>query len=429
MIGRGGEFGGHLLDQRVLHPRVAPLVGGDVDAFLGRLLGVLLLAEEIKEIDCLLGRGLGDEEGVDAAKRIGRLALAARHDREGEDADVFLRLTLAARRIRRLHADQPFAHELHRGLAIAEDTGRLGVFGGEVARLEWLQRRKLAQPLAGLDKGRALEPAVFACLGVGQCVLAADPHHEIGIVEVHRPFLAGPDRDRRDAGGLERLHRGQKVIPALDVLGLHARLLEQLLVVEEGDDALIERHADRLAVDFDRVDRGRRHVGLDARDVGAHVLEEAGLGLRFHDAAAPAVDEVWPRLVCLQHGRQLGLERFVLEIFDLNLHARMRRLVIPSDLVPKRLRILVLANVEEGDSGIGKGRGAAGGGADGREREMTKVHGFPPRIRSRLFYPRYKINLSRPHEAVKHHPASTLAGTVFRLGQLAEGALTARQSR
>ena len=272
-----------------------------------------------------------------------------------------------------------------------------GVLGREVARLERLQRRKLAQPLARLDKGRALEAAVLARLGVGQGVLAADPHHKIGIVEVHRPFLAGPDRDRRDSGGLELLHRGEQVVPALDFLGLHARLLEQLLVVEEGDDALIERHADRLAVDFDRVDRGRRHIGLDAGDVGAHVLEEAGLGLRVHHAAAPAVEQTWPRLVRLQHGRQLGLERFVLEIFDLDLHARMRRLVVLGDLVPKRLRGLVLADVKHGDGGVGEGRGAECGGADGREREMTKAHGFPPRIRSRQFCPRYKINLSRPY--------------------------------
>ena len=229
----------------------------------------------------------------------------------------------------------------------------LGVLGREVARLERLQRRKLAKALARLDKGRAFEPSVLACLGVGQGVLAADPHHKIGIVEVHRPFLAGPDRDRRDTGGLELLHRGEQVVPALDLLGLHACLLEQLLVVEEGDDALIERHADRLAVDFDRVDRGRRHIGLDACDVGAHVLEEAGLGLRVHHAAAPAVEQTWPRLVCLQHGRQLGLERFVLEIFDLDLHARMRRLVVLGDLAPKRLGGLVFANVKEGDGGIG----------------------------------------------------------------------------
>ena len=191
---------------------------------------------------------------------------------------------------------------------------------------------------------------------------------------MHRPFLAGPDRDWGDPGGLERLHRGEQVIPAPDVLGLYASLLEQFLIVEEGDDALIERHADRLAVDFHRIDRGRGHIGFDASDVGAHVLEEAGLGLRVHDAAAPSVEQARPRIVRLQHGRQLGLERFILEIFDLDLHARMRRLVVHGDLAPKRLGILVLANVKEGNGGIGKGRGADGCGADGCEREMTKAH-------------------------------------------------------
>ena len=52
----------------------------------------------------------------------------------------------------------------------------------------------------------------------------------------------------------------------------------------------------------------------------------------------------------------------------------MRRLVVLGDLAPKRLRILVLADVEEGDGGIGKGRGAEGCRADGCEREMTKAH-------------------------------------------------------
>src|ERR1700722_20667527 len=77
VIGRGGELGGHLLDQRVLYPRVAALVGRNVGAFLSGLLGVFLLAEEIKEVDRLLGRRLGDEEAVDSAERIGRLAFAA----------------------------------------------------------------------------------------------------------------------------------------------------------------------------------------------------------------------------------------------------------------------------------------------------------------------------------------------------------------
>ena len=72
-----------------------------------------------------------------------------------------------------------------------------GVLGREIAGLERLERREFAQALAGLDEGRVLEAAVLAGLRVGERVLAADAHDEIGIVEVHRPLLAGADDDRR----------------------------------------------------------------------------------------------------------------------------------------------------------------------------------------------------------------------------------------
>ena len=45
---------------------------------------------------------------------------------------------------------------------------------------------------------------------------------------------------------------------------------------------------------------------------------------------------------------------------------------------------------------------------------------FLPKSGPRLFCPRYKINLSRPHEAVKRDPASTRAKTVLWLGPPAE---------
>src|SRR4029077_9847049 len=122
-------------------PRVAALVGRNVGTFLGGLFSVFLLAEEVKEVDRLLGRRLGDEEAVDAAEGVGRLAFAAWHDREGKDADVFFWLALAARRAWRLHTYEPFDQSLYPALAVAEDAGRLGVLGREVARLERLQRR------------------------------------------------------------------------------------------------------------------------------------------------------------------------------------------------------------------------------------------------------------------------------------------------
>ena len=105
----------------------------------------------------------------------------------------------------------------------------------EIAGLERLERGKLAQALAGFDERRVLESAVLAGLRVGERSRAADPHDEIGPVEMHRPFLAAADDDRRDPGGLELLHRAEEIVPGLDRLGLHAGLREQLLVVEEGD--------------------------------------------------------------------------------------------------------------------------------------------------------------------------------------------------
>ena len=249
----------------------------------------------------------------------------------------------------------------------------------QIAGLEGLERREFAQPLAGFDEGRILEPAILARLGVGERMLAADAHHEIGIVEVHRPFFAGADDERRDPGGFELLHRAEKIVPGLDVLGLHARLLEQLLVVVEGDLAHLERHADDLAVDLERVDRGRGEVGVPRADVLGDVLQEPGLVLRLHDAAAPAVEQVRTRLVGLQHGRQLGLEGFVLQILELDVHAGMRGVVILGDLVPDRFLGGVVANVKDSDLGIGESRGGQRGEASRSERELAKIHGFPPK--------------------------------------------------
>ena len=127
--------------------------------------------------------------------------------------------------------------------------------GGEITGLERLERREFPQPLAGLDEGRVLEPAVLSRLGVGERVLAADAHHEVGIVEVHRPFFARADHDRGDPGGFKLLHRAEEIVPGLDVLGLHACLLEQFLVVVKDNLAHLEWDSDDLAVDLEGVVR------------------------------------------------------------------------------------------------------------------------------------------------------------------------------
>ena len=178
---------------------------------------------------------------------------------------------------------------------------------------------------------------------------------------MHRPLLAGADDDRGDAGGLELLHGAEKIVPGLDVLGLHAGLLEQFLVVIEGDLADLERNADDLAVDLEGVVRRRGQRSLPRRDISGDVLEEARLVLRLHDAAAPAVEQLRARVGGLQHRRQLRLEGLVLQILELDLHAGMRGVVIVGDLLPNRLLSRVFADMKDGDVRIGVGRGAQSG--------------------------------------------------------------------
>ena len=64
-------------------------------------------------------------------------------------------------------------------------------------------------------------------------------------VEMQRPLVGAADHDRRDAGGLQRLHGGEQVVPGLDLGGIDIGLGQQFLVVEEAD----LRQRDRQAVD------------------------------------------------------------------------------------------------------------------------------------------------------------------------------------
>src|SRR3984957_5900742 len=166
----------------------------------------------------------------------------------------------------------------------------------DIARLERFKRGEFAQAFAGLDERRRLEAAILAGGGVGERRGAADPHDEIGIVEMDRPFLAGADDDRRDASGFYFLHRAEKIVPGLDVIRLHAGLVEQLLVIEEADLAGVEGNADRLAVDLEGFDGGGALRARPWRGVGGNVAQETRLGLRAHDAAAPAINDARPLL-------------------------------------------------------------------------------------------------------------------------------------
>src|SRR3984957_15369559 len=155
---------------------------------------------------------------------------------------------------------------------------------------------------------------------------------------MHRPLFAGADDDRGDAGGLQLFHRSQEIIPGLYILRLDARLLEQLLVVKERNLPNLIGHADRLAIDFEGFVGRAREIFLAGGDLSGYVSEEASLILRLHDAAAPAIEGARTRIVGLQHGGQLRLERLVLEILELDLDPRVLLFVVPSDPIPERGR-------------------------------------------------------------------------------------------
>ena len=72
----------------LLRPASAPLTTGNDEVAGGELRLHVLRDEELQEVDGLLRRALGDQPAVDAAERIGRLALAAGHGREIEPADL-----------------------------------------------------------------------------------------------------------------------------------------------------------------------------------------------------------------------------------------------------------------------------------------------------------------------------------------------------
>ena len=119
-------------------------------------------------------------------------------------------------------------------------------------------------------------------------------------------------------------------------------------------------------------------------------LRKPGLVLRLHDAARPAVEQVGA-IVGLQHRRQLRLERFVLEIFELDFDARVRGVVVGGDLVPQRFGGRDLVDVQDGDVGLGEGRSAAEREhAGGRERKGSERHGFlPEQANTLLVFIRY----------------------------------------
>ena len=100
--------------------------------------------------------------------------------------------------------------------------------------------------------------------------------------------------------------------------------------------------------------RPRRHVGRD-------VLDEAGLLLLAQPAAAPRLEQV-RRGARLEEGRQLGLERLVLEDRQVDLDVRMGGRVLVGQLLPQALaRVVVLDVIPVDRDGGGRRRCRSGG--------------------------------------------------------------------
>ena len=136
----------------------------------------------------------------------------------------------------------------HRRLAVAEIADGLRVLEAEEAVLERLQIDELLEQLAGLLEGLAGKAAVLAPQRRIEGRLAADAHRKMRPVEMQRPFVGAADHDRRDAGRLQRLHRGEQIVPGLDLGRIDIGLGHQILVVEEAD----LRQRDRQAIDAGR---------------------------------------------------------------------------------------------------------------------------------------------------------------------------------
>jgi len=177
--------------------------------------------------------------------------------------------------------------------------------------------------LAGRDELRLVEVPVLR-RGLER-VQAGGADGQVRPVEVARPLVLAGQRDRRDALALDRLNGRQELGPGRGRRG-DAGLGEQVLVVPEPDHADVERDAVDLAVDRVRLHGRGQQVADPTGAVRGEVLDQAGLDLLREHAAAPRLEDV-RRVAGLRHGRQLGLERLVLQGRDGDLHVRVRGLV------------------------------------------------------------------------------------------------------
>ena len=155
-------------------------------------------------------------------------------------------------------------------------------------------------------------------------------------------------------GVLELADVGEQLVPG-GRRGRDPGLREERLVVPEADHPEVVRDAVLLAVDLVDAHGSGIHGVRPVRDVGGDVLDEAGRDLLGETAAAPRLEDV-RRGAGLHRGRDLGLERLVLEDRLIDGHVGMRRHVLAREGLEQRLARIVDLEVPPLD-GDGLGRG------------------------------------------------------------------------
>ena len=289
--------------------------------------------EEFDEFRSLFRCALGHQPAIDAAQRIGRLALAARHNGEVEPADLVIRQARFVRRQSALGVVERGDSQNHGTLAIAESPDGLRVFVAQKALLERLQIDQLLEVLARFLEDIAFKAAVFALHGRIKSGFATKPHRQMGPVEVQGPFIRATHHNRGDIGVFQLFDGTQQIIPCGTLAAVYARFGKQLLVIHEANLRDGVRQAVNLAVNREGFDSRSRELVLIGGDLRGDVFEHARFDLRLQHAARPAIDDMGA-ILGLQQCRGLGLVGLVFEELHLDLDARIFGLEIARHLFP-----------------------------------------------------------------------------------------------